>query len=164
MIKIAFIRNVSPINFGGIKKHCNELYTLFENDEDILILPIEDIPTLYLPIIKKTIFKFSKLYNYVKTNKCDIVHIHGFASLDVIQSFIVAKILGKKIIYSPHYHPFKYLRHPLLAKIFFYGCLRFLLKFANVIITITNNDTIFFQKFHKNVRAIPHYYEISEKR
>lgn len=159
MIKIALIRNVSPTNFGGIKKHCIELYSLFENDSDILIQPIVDIPTKKIPILKKTMFKNIFLYKYLKRLDCDIVHIHGFASFDVIQVFFISKLLRKKIVYSPHYHPFKYLQHPFQGKLFFYGCLRFILHFASAIVTITKNDTDFFQKYHKNIFRIPHFFE-----
>lgn len=159
MVKVLLLRNVSPINYGGIKKHCMELSFLFESDEEISILPIEDLPQRKIPFIKKTAFKFSALYKYLKQADCDIVHIHGFATLDIVQSFLVARWLNKKIVYSPHYHPFQYLQHPLFGKLYFYGCLRFMLRFASVIVTITDNDTAFFQKYHKRVYKIPHQFE-----
>ena len=159
MIKVALLRNVSPTNFGGIKKHCLDLSSLFEGDEEISILPIQDLPQRRIPLIKKTVFKFSSLYKYLKYTDCDIVHIHGFATLDIVQSFLIARCLNKKIVYSPHYHPFKYLEHPLFGKLYFYGCLRFLLRFASAIVTITDNDTAFFQKYHKRVYKIPHPFE-----
>ena len=159
MLKVLLLRNVSPTNYGGIKKHCIDLSSLFEGDEEISILPIKDLPQRRIPLIKKTVFKFSALYKYLKHTDCDIVHIHGFATLDIVQSFLVARWLNKKIVYSPHYHPFKYLEHPLFGKLYFYGCLRFLLRFASAIITITDNDTAFFQKYHKRVYKIPHQFE-----
>lgn len=159
MVKVLLLRNVSPTNYGGIKKHCMELSFLFESDEEISILPIEDLPQRKIPFIKKTAFKFSALYKYLKQADCDIVHIHGFATLDIVQSFLVARWLNKKIVYSPHYHPFQYLQHPLFGKLYFYGCLRFMLRFASVIVTITDNDTAFFQKYHKRVYKIPHQFE-----
>ena len=159
MLKILLLRNVLPSNFGGIKKHCIDLSSLFEDDEEISILPIQDLPQRRIPFIKKTVFKFSALYKYLKHTDCDIVHIHGFATLDIVQSFLVARWLNKKIVYSPHYHPFKYLEHPLFGKLYFYGCLRFLLRFASAIATITDNDTTFFRKYHKKVYKIPHQFE-----
>lgn len=159
MIKVLLLRNVSPINYGGIKKHCIDLSSLFEGDEEISILPIKDLPQRKIPFIKKTAFKHSALYKYLKQTDCDIVHIHGFATLDIIQSFLVARWLGKRIVYSPHFHPFKYLEHPLFGKLYFYGCLRFLLRFASAIVTITDNDTTFFKKYHKRVYKIPHQFE-----
>lgn len=159
MLKILLLRNVSPTNYGGIKKHCIDLTSLFDGDKEISILPIRELPQRRIPFIKKTVFKFSALYKYLKHTDCDIVHIHGFATLDIVQSLIVAHWLNKKIVYSPHYHPFKYLEHPLFGKLYFYGCLRFLLRFVSTIVTITDNDTAFFQKYHKRVYKIPHQFE-----
>lgn len=159
MIKVAIIRNVSPTNFGGIKKHCIELQSLFEHDSEILVLPIIDIPIKKIPVINKTIFKNIALYKYLRSLDCDIIHIHGFATLDIIQTFLFAKLLKKKIVYSPHFHPFRYLQHPLLGRIFFYGCLQFILRFASAIVTISKNDTDFFKKYHKYIYRIPHFFE-----
>lgn len=162
MIKVLLLRNVSPTNFGGIKKHCIELYSMFKGDRNISILPVEDLSQKRIPFINKTIFSPISLYRYLKKADCDIVHIHGFAALDVVQSFWMARFLKKKIVYSPHYHPFKYLQHPILGKIYFYGCLRFFLHMAYAIVTITENDTVFFQKYHKNVCKIPHQFNPEE--
>ena len=38
--KVLLLRNVSPTNYGGIKKHCIELSSLFKNDEEISVLYI----------------------------------------------------------------------------------------------------------------------------
>lgn len=159
MIKVSLLRNVSPVNYGGIKKHCIELSSLFEGDEEISILPIKDLPQRRVPFIKKTAFKFSALYKYLKQTDCNIVHIHGFATLDIVQSILIARWLRKIIVYSPHYHPFEYLQHPLFGKLYFYGCLRFMLRFVSAIVTISDNDTAFFQKYHKRVYKIPHQFE-----
>lgn len=159
MIKVLLLRNVSPVNYGGIKKHCVDLASMFENDKDVKILTIKDLPQRRIPFIKKTVFKFSALCKYLKHTDSDIVHIHGFATLDILQSFLVAHWLNKKIVYSPHYHPFSCLEHPLFGKLYFYGCLRFLLRFASAVATITDNDTTFFKKYHKRVYKIPHPFE-----
>ena len=159
MLKVLLLRNVSPTNkYGGIQKHCQELYDLFKEHSIVKILPIENIPNRFLPIIKKRIFFWKQLYSYVDSTKCDIVHIHGFATLDVIQSMIVARLQKKRIVYSPHYHPFCYLQRPIFGKIYFYCCLRFFLRYVSSIVTITNNDTAFFKRYHKKVCRIPHQY------
>lgn len=160
MAKVLLIRNVSSrFKHGGIRKHCQELFDLFKNNQSVSILPVVNIPNRLLPVINKSIFKWPSLYESIKESKCDIVHIHGFATLDIIQSFIVARILHKRIVYSPHYHPFQYLQHPIFGKIYFYCLLRFFLRFATAIITITNNDTEFFTRYHKHVYRIPHYFD-----
>lgn len=159
MVKILLLRNVSPTNYGGIKKHCIELSLLFSGDAHVQFLPIKDLPQKEIPVTRKTFFNPLDLYRYLKETDYDIVHIHGFATLDVVQAFLTARWLKKKIVYSPHYHPFEYLQHPLLGKVYFYGCLRFLLRFASAIVTIGNNDTTFFQKYHNQVYKIPHQFE-----
>ena len=159
MLKVLLLRNVfSDSKYGGIRKHCQELYSMFEGHSKIKILPIENLPNFLIPIIRKKIFSWKQLYSYVKQSGCDVVHIHGFATLDVLQSIIVAKILKKELVYSPHFHPFKYLQRPLLGKIYFYCCLRFLLRYLSTVVTITNNDTDFFIRYHKNVHKIPHQF------
>lgn len=159
MIKVLLLRNVLPNSkFGGIRKHCQELYELFKNDSQIKILPVENLSNHLVPLLHKRVYYWKQLYQYIKCSDCDIVHVHGFATLDIIQVFVVAYILKKKIVYSPHYHPFKYLQHPLFGRLYFYCCLRFFLNLATSIITITKNDTDFFVHFHKNVQKIPHQF------
>lgn len=159
MIRILLLRNVLPNRkFGGIQKHCQDLYNLFANHPTVEILPIKNLSNFLIPLIGKRIFYWKELYTYIKTSDCDVVHIHGFATLDVIQSIIVSKLLKKKIIYSPHYHPFRYLQRPLWGKVYFYFCLRFFLRYVSSVITITNNDTNFFSCYHKNVFKIPHLF------
>lgn len=126
------------------------------DSREVFILPIKNIPNFCIPFVQKRVYNWRALYRYLKESNCNIVHIHGFATLDIIQSIIIANILRKKIVYSPHYHPFQYLRHPLLGKIYFFCCLRFLLRYVASIVTIANNDTAFFTRFHKHVYRIPH--------
>lgn len=161
MLKVVLLRNnVTPKNkFGGIRKHCQELYELFIGNSTISILPIIDIPNLYIPILRKRIFRWKALYYYLKDSGCNIVHIHGFATLDVAQAIIAAAFAKKRIVYSPHFHPFKYLRRPLLGKIYFYGCLRFLFRYISAIITITSVDANFFARYHKHVYKVPHLFD-----
>ena len=159
MIQVLLLRNVLPNSkYGGIRKHCQELYELFNNNLNVEILPIKNLFNYLIPLINKRVYYWKQLWCYVKSSKCDIVHIHGFATLDVIQAFVVARLLKKKIVYSPHYHPFKYLQRPLFGKLYFYCCLRFFLKYASAIVTITKNDTDFFNRYHKKVYKIPHQF------
>lgn len=147
-------------NFGGgINKHCKDLYNLFKNDEDIKIQAINNLPSIFIPILNKNIVEISSLKKCIKDSNCDIVHIHGFMSVLVIQSILIASLLKKKIIYSPHFHPFKYLNRPFLGKVFFILFLKPLLKRIETIITINNEDTSFFSLYHSNVRRIPHWLE-----
>ena len=156
MIKI---QQIFPIDnqFGGIKRHCVDLCSLFQNDNKISIKMMSDNAVRYIPVIRKMLFR--GLYNKLKMDNSDIMHIHGFAEFAVVQAIIISKLLGKKIVYSPHFHPMKYLQHPILGKIFFICLLRPVLSFVSEIITISKEDTMFFKKYHSNVVQIPHYYK-----
>ena len=107
--------------------------------------------------MQKNIFKSRLLWKHIKQTKPDIIDIHGFAVFSAIQAIIIAKILGKKIIYSPHYHPFYTLNNPQIAKLFFLLFIKPILKYCNAIVTINYTDTHFFLKFCENVLRIPHY-------
>ena len=163
MIEVLLLRNVLPNSkFGGIRKHCQELYELFKNDSQIKILPVENLPNHLVPLLHKRVYYWKQLYQYIRCSDCDIVHVHGFATLDIIQVFIVARILKKKIVYSPHYHPFKYLQRPLFGRLYFYCCLRYFLNLATSIITITRNDTDFFVHYHKKFLRFLYYRLLSK--
>lgn len=155
--KVLLIRDNSLLN-GGIQKHCKDLYDLFYKDENIQICEIVNLPTTYIPFVCKSIVNMSVLYKHIKSSNCDVVHIHGFMSLLIIQAFITSKLLKKKIIYSPHFHPFKYLRRPILGKMYFYFVLSFFLPFIDKIVTINNEDTAFFKRYNKIVIRIPHWF------
>ena len=159
MIKIVQFYTTNINKFGGIKQHCEKLCALFQNDRDILISIIQDIPIHYIPIIRKKFFPVGLLYRRLKEQKSDIVHIHGFADFPVPQSIILSMILRRKIVYSPHFHPFEYLQHPTFGKLFFHVFLRPLLPFVSAIFTISDNDTEFFKRYHKKVFKIPHYFD-----
>ena len=141
----------------GIQNHCNDLYNLFLDDKEIDVYKIKDIPYIYLPLIKKKIVKFSSLKRIIKNSQCNIIHIHGFMSIIVAQALLASIILKKKIIYSPHFHPFIYLNRPILGKIFFTLFIKPFLSKINTILTINNEDTSFFSCIHTNVIKIPHW-------
>ncbi len=159
-MKIIIIRNVSPYNlYGGIRKHCDQLFSLFKDNFDIEILKIENIEGNNIPIINKRYFKRKALIKYLETTNYDIIHLHGFASLEVIQVLQYAKKRNKIIVYSPHFHPFEFLQRPILGKAYFSVCLKPLLSVASAIFTISNTDTLFFNRYHNNVIKIPHQFD-----
>lgn len=157
MIKIFQVFSGVLKKNGGIQRHCDDLCSLFQFDKDFSMTIISNKMVRKLPFIRKNYF--CHLYETIKLLDCNIVHIHGFAELSVVQAIITAKILRKKIVYSPHFHPIQYLQHPMLGKLFFACLLRPVLRFVSTIVTISEIDTKFFKKYHANVISIPHYYE-----
>lgn len=157
MVKVLIIRDKTRSFNGGIKRHCSDLKELMSNYKDLTIAPIEDIPSKYLKLFRKSVFRSKELNSYIIQNSCDVVHIHGFMSLGVIQAIKTAYKLKKKIIYSPHFHPFEYLKNPILGKLFFYIFFKPLLHKIDTIITINKEDTLFFRNIHPKVVQIPHW-------
>lgn len=156
-MKILIIRDKTRSYNGGIKRHCEELSLLVNHYRDIEVLPIKDYPTKYIKLIRKSIYDLTQLQQSIIDSNCDVVHVHGFMSIGVIQAINIAYSLKRKIVYSPHFHPFKYLQNPLIGRIFFKCCIQPILYKINTIVTINSEDTHFFNKYHHNVVRIPHW-------
>lgn len=157
MTKILIIRDKTISFTGGIKRHCEELRRLMNGFHDLEILPIEDIPSKYIKSIRKFKFNSQKLREYIINSKCDIVHVHGFMSIGVVQAINISYELKKKVIYSPHFHPFQYLQSPIYGRLFFHILIKPILHKVKTIITINREDTIFFSRYHNNIKTIPHW-------
>lgn len=152
--KILFIRQNMP---GGTDNYCKSLYDLLHDDSDLCPLPVTDIPDIP-----------SRLFHYYykakaleeAISKADIVHINGYTAMGSVQALRTAHRLGKKVVYTAHWHPFACLRHPLLGKLFFRLLFQPVIKkYADVVTTINHEDYEFFSAFHPNVVRIPHWYQ-----
>lgn len=157
MIKILQIRESSPTKCSGIDSNCQSLFEIFKNDLNIDVLRIEDYPYTSIPVLNRRIITYKTLLNSIISSEADIIHIHGFAAFSTPLAIRVAKKCGKKIIFTPHFHPFNTLRSPFLGKIFFKTILKPSLKFVDAIITLNNEDTNVFKKIHENIIRIPHF-------
>lgn len=157
MKKVLLILENNPNSLGGIERHCRNILEMFDGHNSIHISALhkELIPYYFLRPINKIIFNSRALELAIRD--CDIVHIHGFASLIVPQSIKIAHELNKKIIYTAHFHPFYTLNNPLLGRIFFYSFLKRKLRYVDRIITINNDDTSFFKKYNSNISLIPNW-------
>lgn len=162
MVTILELRPNPNSKSNGIDKYCQSLRKLFIGDDKINILPVENFQMKKQRVLKEY-YNRKILYKLLTNESIDIVHINGFASFSVIQAFWYAKKAKKRIIYTPHWHPFEYLNHPFRSKLFFNYLLKPLVKkYASAVVTINNDDTAFFKKFHKNVHQIPHWVNESE--
>jgi glycosyltransferase involved in cell wall biosynthesis len=156
-IKISLVRSPIFNKYGGIEKHCAELINLFSKKNDEFELSTLNIKSKKLKLFKKFTYDWDDFKNKLKRSNCDIVHIHGFASPIIPRAIAISKQFNKKIIYTPHYHPFETLRNPLLAKLFFYTMLKPKIKYLSRIITINNDEFVFFNRFFNRVSQIPHW-------
>ncbi len=165
MIKVLCLREVPEHENEGIDKHCHALYDMFREDKEINILPIKDAKgVVYIKrLSNRQYYKWNDLKKTIKDSGCDIVHVHGFASFLAVQSIIMAKLCGKKIIYTAHYHPIETLDNPTVGKLFFYFMLKPVLCLANGFIALNNEDRIFIGKYIKKVYQIPHWMRLNVK-
>lgn len=157
MINVLLIRSTPTMKASGVAVYCNAIKELFANDGDINILPISDYATTRIGIFK-SFYKWNPFINAIRNSHADILHINEFAGFTVLQAYVAALITKKKVVYTAHWHPFKMMRHPVRAKMFFNFFLKqFIRKKADVVITLNNEDTDYFRKFHSNIRQIPHW-------
>ena len=156
-MKVLITRPNPKSKSDGIDVYCNALASMFKDDDSVCVLPIENYGTRNFHLLNG-VYKYRKFYNAVKNINPDIIHINGYTSFTVVQAFLCSIFLGKKIVYTPHWHPFEKLNRPLFGKIFFYVLLYPLIKlFAEKIITLNNEDNTFFASISKNTVQIPHW-------
>ena len=152
--KILFIRQNMP---GGTDNYCKSLYNLLRDDADLCPLPVADIPAIPSRLFHYY-YKSQPLEEAIR--EADIVHINGYTAMGSIQAMRTAHRLGKKVVYTAHWHPFSCLRHPLLGKLFFRLLFQPIIrKCADVVTTINYEDYKFFTTFHHNVVRIPHWFQ-----
>lgn len=155
MIKILQIRRNTSGSYDGTDNYCRELYRMFCDDADCQVLPIKDLPQT------SSVFKYSYDDDVLREafSQADIIHINGYTAYGTIKALRMARRMGKKVVYTAHWHPFECLRRPLLGKLFFNILLKPVIRqCADVVTTINNQDTAFFKDFFQNVVRIPHSY------
>lgn len=154
MVKVLHIRRIPPCFYDGTDTYCRALHECLANDRECMVLDVPDIPQL------ASIFNYKYDEDVLKTyiSKADVIHINGYTALGTRQALKLSKQMGKKVVYTAHWHPFSKLRRPLLGKLFFILMLKpYIKRYADVVTTINNEDTAFFKSFHKNVVQIPHW-------
>ena len=138
----------------GTVNYCQGLYDMFLDDDSCQVLPVTDIPQ------EKSVFKYTYSDDVLKEyiSQADIIHINGYTAKGTAQAIRMAKKLGKKVVYTAHWHPFDRLSRPLLGKAFFYMMIApQIRKNVDVITAINSEDEAFFKKLHSNVVRIPHW-------
>ncbi|MCR5679641.1 MAG: glycosyltransferase family 4 protein [Prevotella sp.] len=139
---------------GGTDNYCKVLHRLLGHDNDCQVLPVTDIPHVKSALYH---YKYEEQVLRPYIEQADIVHVNGYTAQGTIDAMRLAHRLGKKIVYTGHWHPFSCLRHPALGKLFFNMKMkRAIMRYADVVTTINNEDTRFFSSFFPNVVQIPH--------
>lgn len=149
----------SPVlQSDGISSHCENLLHLFENSQSIELVKAKPIERKYSKLLRRFYYpNFKYLRRYIMHDSSEVIHVHGLASICSMQVIIASIIAKKKIVFSPHFHPFDKMNNPFLMKVYWNLMARFVISKVDCIITINNEDTSFFKKMHKNVTMIPHW-------
>jgi glycosyltransferase involved in cell wall biosynthesis len=142
---------------NGKIRHVNNLCKLFENDKDIKLIAMERLPAKYISAIRKFVYKYLSLKNELLKAKYHCIHIHGYTDILIWQVLKIAVKYNIPIIYSPHYHPFEVLTHPRQGWVYFHFFIKKYLKHISKIVTINNDDTLFYSRYSNNVYKIPHW-------
>ena len=155
-MKILLIAENPAGPFGGIERHCYNICKMFCSSEvEVQMASIESIENR--TIFNKRFFKKKSLKRTIIDSNCDIVHVHGFANFTVWQSLLVALNVRKKVVYTPHFHPFNALEKPILGRLFFYLLLRPLLFKISTIVCINHEDFNFFSRYNKSTVLLPNW-------
>lgn len=154
MLTILHIRKIPAEGYDGTDNYCQRLHMCLADDEECRVLEVPDIPQ------KRSVFKYAYdenvLAEYIA--KADVIHVNGYTAWGTRQALRLARRMGKKVVYTAHWHPFSKLRHPFLGKMFFTLFLKpYIRRYADAVTTINNEDTAFFRRFHSNVIQIPHW-------
>ena len=140
---------------GGIERHCASLIDLFKFCDSISLKTVDNQTCYQIPFVRKNFYRWMSIYRSLKKSNADIIHIHGYLHICAFQIIVCAKLLRRKVVLSPHFHPFKYLKHPFLGHLYFSICIKPLLKYVSKIVTINSDDSCFFRKY--NYVMIPHW-------
>lgn len=160
MKTILILHPISPGLADGVTSYCKLLCELFHNDNDIHIPDIVEIPT-YDNRVFRNFYKWGELWRLVSDEAIDIVNVHGFARIQLPQLLLVTTLCRKKLVYTPHWHPYSTLRHPATAYLFAAICiLPFIKHYAKCCITWNNEDSAYWKQYCSHVVRIPQWMRV----
>lgn len=157
MIRVLQIRETPANKSAGIDSNSQGLIKLFKGDDGLELLPTIEYTRHSDPFIHQYWLDEKEICDSIRKYNPDIVHVHGAYSFSLYVAVKCAKKHKKKIVLSPHQHPFYALKRPKLGKLFFNLITRRVLKDVDLVFTINNEDTELYSKYHQKVVKIPHW-------
>lgn len=142
---------------GGVYSYCVALKELLESKGMFKVTLFCDYD--FINFKQAKIYSLKQIKSYLKSDNFDYIHINGFMTLLPFFVYYARKQLNltQPLIYTPHAHPFYTLNHPFRNRIFYHLFVKKILKKAEILISINNEDHDFFSKLNKNVIKIPHW-------
>ena len=161
MIKIALFCD-PPVygGGGGVYSYCVSLKQMLEDSGDFSVTLFSDFK--YKNICGLNIFSMDNIKEKLLEENFDFIHITGFMTFLPYQIFSLVKKnnINIPIIYTPHAHPFKTLKHPFRNKIFYFCFIHKIIKKSYRVICNNNLDYNYFIKLNKNLKKIVLWYTI----
>ena len=145
---VLFVSEHPHTQIGGIEKHISHIGKILKlKGVEVHYLNAKELESFSL--ISKGVISLDVIKDRLVKIDPDVVHVHGFSSFFANQCLsITKKILpDTRLIYTPHYHPFKYHKHPLLAYIFFHVFLERNLRNVDILIALTDPEKEFFAHY-----------------
>lgn len=154
-------RSISTI-YGGIEKHCHDLYKIMDTSKYNITLytiskyekenKLENIPFIkiktYFNKFEKIEYMFKSTIKAIK-HKPDLIHFHGIPTFAFL-----AKLFRIKVITTVHSRDYLFPKWGKLARIIL-KISEFSMLTSDVLITVSKNDYKYYIKKHKNVHYIP---------
>jgi glycosyltransferase involved in cell wall biosynthesis len=153
MKKLTIITPTYPPHVGGVEKICFKEKEMLENiGWEVNVITSNqgsfmNKTNFGYKIIRLRSFNFKNqiivnpfsLFNIIKKCNSLIYHIHTFTSPIAILSMIFLILTRKKFILTPHYHPAKFHKYPLVVS-FLEKISSFLVKKADLVFVITQYE------------------------
>jgi glycosyltransferase involved in cell wall biosynthesis len=146
-IRLLLVFDFPLENIGGIETHVKHLIEGLKTRPNIFYGVLVGSYMKSLNLAGKSIVLPKRISSAIRGFRPDVIHVHGFASIFVMQTIKEASFLGVKTVYTPHYHPISSLKRPFFAKLFFKFFLKPALRAVDSLIVLTNEEKVFFQPF-----------------
>ena len=112
-----------------------------------------------------TVMPFLPFYLLFNVNKFDVVHAHSYGYLSSWVPILICRILGKKIIYTPHYADETVLPN-IIKKLFDFLIAGWSFRMATVVVALTHVEkNIIIKRFNvdpKNILVVPNGIDLEE--
>lgn len=164
MIKVLQIRETPESKSDGLEANVQGLISLLGHDSCVEMIPTVNYTRHTIPLIYQYYLDKKEIIDSINKYNPDIVHIHGAYSFTLPVAINCAKACNKTIVLSLHFHPFWSLRRPLMGKLFFYLITKNILKKADCVFTINNEDTSIISQYTTNVVKIPHWSKFDNRK
>ena len=168
-MRILFIQNESSKIFnGGVENHVRNIRTRLDK-KNIENMEINFDFLRGIKVFGHKIFFPRDLFNLIININPDVIHLHGVSSTIVICTFYYIKkiksLINVRLVYTPHFHPFKYHKRPLIAEFLFDFFIKKNIGYVDKLICLTDQEKklIYEISGKNNISIIPNGIDLNKK-